>query len=90
MSNLSAIELDGLIYVVGTIERTQNFATNFWCYDPKTNVWTEKANNNCIKEPIDLIKFDESICICDGDVGLMKYDKALNGWTEVLNQKAVY
>lgn len=89
MKNLSAIELDGLIYVVGNIERTQNIATNFWCYDPKTNEWFEKANCYCIKLRIDLIKVNGSICVCDYHVGFMRYDDALNSWIQVFDQKAV-
>lgn len=86
MNDLSAVELDGLIYVAGTIKRTQKNASNFWCYDPYRNIWTEKAHPNFNKGEIELVKVKEKICIGNTAARLIRYDVARNRWTKVLTR----
>lgn len=83
MANASVVELDGLIYVTGKIKKSQNHASNFWCYDPNRNVWTEKAHTNLNAELVVLVKVDGSICICQNKLGFYKYAVALDRWTKV-------
>lgn len=92
IGNLSMIELNGLIYVVGRLKRTQNCTSNFWCYNPISNVWTEKAHTTVKKwspyqfVEINLVKIDETICISNTEIGFIKYDSAANRWTEVCSE----
>lgn len=86
MGRLSVIELDGLIYVAGEIVETENYTSNFWCYDPNRDDWTEKAHTNLDKERIVLVKSHHSICICMTKVGFVKYDVAMNRWTKVFTK----
>lgn len=80
MKNLSAVELNGLIYVAGAIEGTTNYTSNFWCYDPTENVWTEKPHTCIDDQEIILRKVKQSIFICNH---FMIYDVSLNRWKKV-------
>lgn len=56
MKDVTMVEMNGLIYVVGKIKNTQNHASNFWCYNPNKNVWSEKAQTTLGKQEIVLLK----------------------------------
>lgn len=88
--DLSAVEMDGLIFITGKIEKTQNYASNFWCYDPSENVWTAKAHTNLDKRGLELFKSLGSICVCKTGVGFVKYDLATNRWTKVLSRVTIF
>lgn len=87
MSRLSAVEVNGLIYVAGRIGRTEDYSSNFWCHDPKMNVWIEKAHTNLDGHSCKLCKAQHNLFICNQNVGALKYDVALNRWTKVYTQQ---
>lgn len=90
MSQLSAVELNGLIYVSGNIDPSEEYSSNFWCYDPNRNLWTEKSHTNLDERDIVLCKTKQSIFICNHHVGLLKYDVALNRWSKVFDCKQMH
>lgn len=76
----SLIELNGLIYVAGQYPQTQ-----FWCYDPTRNEWTQKAgfgsNNHTLPH---IFKIKQNICTLSSNSGGSKiYDLAMNCWKTV-------
>lgn len=83
MSQLSAVELNGMIYVAGNIDRSEDHSSNFWCYDPNRNVWNEKAHTNLDGHKLVLCKTKQTIFLCNHLVGLLKYDAAVNRWSKV-------
>lgn len=80
MKNLSAVELNGLIYVAGAIEGTTDYTSNFWCYDPNGNTWTEKPHTCIDDQELILRKLKQSIFIINH---FMIYDVSLNRWKKV-------
>lgn len=64
------------------MNRVQNYASNFWCYDSNRNVWTEKKHTNLDEQ--DLVKLNTTILICTTRNGLMKYDVKFDRWTKVI------
>lgn len=80
MKKLSAVEMNGLIYVAGAITSTDDYSSNFWCYNPNENVWTEKPHTCVEGADLFLRKIKESIFICNH---FMIYDVSLNRWKKV-------
>lgn len=80
MKNLSAVELNGLIYVAGAIEGTTDYTSNFWWYDPNGNTWTEKPHTCIDDQELILRKLKQSIFIINH---FMIYDVSLNRWKKV-------
>lgn len=81
MAYLSAVELNGLIYVAGHIDPARKYPSNFWFYDPDQNEWT-------VNEQIDysypyITKVKENICIFNGKAGFKMYDLAMDHWKPV-------
>lgn len=84
MDCLTAIELDGLFYVMGDSDRlAPNFESNFWCYNPIADVWTPKYGNRCRYYPIGLVVIHDRICVCNGEVRLMRYHADYDAWADV-------
>lgn len=83
MQQISAIELNGLMYLTGTVDRSENDTSNFWCYDPYRNVWSEKACIELGGAKIVLCKAQRSIFVCNHHVGFLLYDETLDEWVKV-------
>lgn len=81
MKQLSAVKVNGSIYVAGEIISTENYSSNFWCYNPIGDEWTEKPHTCVETGEIVLRKFNQSIFICNH---FMVYDVASNRWKKVM------
>lgn len=84
MKNLSVIVMDGFIYAAGQIMETENYSSNFLCYNPDQQLWTEKAHTNINQHKVILVMVGQSICVCNTEVGFMRYDALYNRWNKVL------
>lgn len=90
MEQLSTVQLDGLMYIAGIVDHSENDSSNFWCYDPNRNIWIEKAHIDLDGDKIHLCKAKHSIFVCNHQVGCLKYDEIADRWSQVSNSILQY
>lgn len=79
-----ATEFNGKIYVTGGIDGSNNYSHQLYCYDPNTNLWTEKCTLFSInsKNPA-FITTKHSLYAVGNNKAVYQYDATRDIWTVV-------
>lgn len=85
MARPHSIELNGLIYVAGISQQLHSNLSEFWCYDPPRNEWTQKEGFNIDFVHPHMFKTKQNICAFSGSGNFKTYDSAMNSWKMVIS-----
>lgn len=78
-----ATEFGGKIYVAGGFDSSNNYSYQFYCYDPSTNLWTEKSYINGDKTNPALAKTKHHLYAFGNNKTVHQYDLTRDIWTMV-------